>query len=613
MFKPLFINFLLLSVLVSCSTFEQSTTQVASEDQIKEKVKAYEEASKAVSTSLEQVVIQARTKGDEVVKFVSSDLFLKATDASLSGDSLSSSLILKYVVDLNPNDIYLRKRYAVELIKSNQLELGEKELLYLVKNGDHDIKAKAKLLLAGVYSALGEDDKAKNYYLSLVYKTKPIIAESCIYLSKLYVEENNLKKANGTLNYCSNKDAGNKSIYTFHKGKIYFDKSDYQTAKKFFKKSIKLDATNQQSVILLGMIYEQEGSFLAAKKLYKKFLEIDGNNYTALGKYVNLLFADGEYYEVVPYLEKLLALDPENLNLKVRLGVIYTETEKIEDAKGIFKEILDEIPDSDKVLYYLGSLYQKTNDGDEAVEFYSRIHEESTLFHESSIQIANILNRYAQRNPRYEKKFFEFLNRDEKFSKALKFELDVILAGYLENKKQLSKAISLIESHKDNEGYTDGHAYYLASLYDKDKSFEKAEEIMLMLLKKDPNNSHALNFLGYTYLEKGVHLDKAYKYIKKAVELNPKDGYIRDSLGWYYYKMGDYKNAYKEIKKAFSLVSNDVVIAKHLGLIYTSLEKPEKAREYYVEALKNCTQTKEREEILNYLDQLDTVRLPASR
>lgn len=606
-----------IAALVSCAS---QTTKVSESDLVNKaaelKISSIEEAKKArefVENSLAEVVEDAKERGEDSINYVASDLFLKASDASLAGDATSAALILKFVVELKPDDIYLRRKYAVELIKSSQLEEGKKELNYLIEHADEEVKAKARLLLAGVYSALGETKTSIKLYRNLVYKTRPILSEACVYLAKAYVDDKKVKKAIGTLSYCSKKDRDNRSEYAFHKGKIYFEKSQYKSAKKYFNRSIELDPANQQSTILLGVILEQEGQYKAAKFLYRKFLSHDPSNYTALGKYVNLLFSDGEYTEVVPYLEKLLALDPENLNLKVRLGVIYTETDRMEDAKSVFKEILDVIPDSDKVLYYLASLYQKSKEADLAVTYYSRIKEDSSLYHESNIQIANILNTYAQKDPTQEKRFVEFIRERSVSSKELRFELEVILAGYYETKKELGSAIALMESHVEHDSYTDGHAYYLASLYEKNRSFTKAEKIMLNILKRDPNNSHALNFLGYTYLEQGVHMDKAYSYIKRAVQLNPQDGYIRDSLGWYYYKTGNYEKAYREIKKAFALVGDDVVIAKHLGLIYTSLNKLERARHYYVEALKNCTKVKDREEILNYIEELDSVRLPASR
>ena len=69
-----------------------------------------------------------------------------------------------------------------------------------------------------------------------------------------------------------------------------------------------------------------------------------------------------------------------------------------------------------------------------------------------------------------------------------------------------------------------------------------------------------MNFLGYSLLEQNKDLDLALSYIKKAVELKPEDGFIRDSLGWYYYKTGNLELALVEIKKAWDAVKTDVVI-----------------------------------------------------
>ena len=132
------------------------------------------------------------------------------------------------------------------------------------------------------------------------------------------------------------------------------------------------------------------------------------------------------------------------------------------------------------------------------------------------------------------------------------------------------------------------------------------------LLKDDPNNAHALNFLGYSLLERGGSKEEAYNYISKAVSLSPEDGYIRDSLGWYYYHVGEFEKALAEIEKAWSLVKNDVVIIKHLAIVNKELKKYDEAKSYYMEALKYCKLKSERDEVLKELNTLEEVRLPAS-
>ena len=112
---------------------------------------------------------------------------------------------------------------------------------------------------------------------------------------------------------------------------------------------------------------------------------------------------------------------------------------------------------------------------------------------------------------------------------------------------------------------------------------------MFAQLKKtielDLNNVEALNYLGYTYAEKGINLDEAFQLIERAVNLEPGSGYIRDSLGWVYYKKGFYNDALREIKKALELTKNDPVIFEHLGDVYLKLDDKENAIDAWQKAI----------------------------
>ena len=90
--------------------------------------------------------------------------------------------------------------------------------------------------------------------------------------------------------------------------------------------------------------------------------------------------------------------------------------------------------------------------------------------------------------------------------------------------------------------------------------------------------------MGYTWADNNLNLDKALEYIKKAVELMPDDGYVRDSLGWVYFKMGDVGQAIIELEKASEMVENDPVVKEHLGDVYLQLDQPEKALTSYEES-----------------------------
>ncbi len=108
-------------------------------------------------------------------------------------------------------------------------------------------------------------------------------------------------------------------------------------------------------------------------------------------------------------------------------------------------------------------------------------------------------------------------------------------------------------------------------------------------------------------------MDVAYEYIKKAHDLNPEDGYIRDSLGWYYFKTGNVKKALQELHFAYKKVPDDIEILKHLALIHEEMKDFHKAKSYLENALKHAKYKIDREEILSRIESLQSDRIPASK
>ena len=128
--------------------------------------------------------------------------------------------------------------------------------------------------------------------------------------------------------------------------------------------------------------------------------------------------------------------------------------------------------------------------------------------------------------------------------------------------------------------------FQLGALYDKMGDFDKMDVEMKEVLRLNPNHADAFNYLGYSYSERGIRLEEALKLIQKAMELKPNMGYITDSLGWVYYKLGDYERAVTELEKANQLTPDDSTITEHLADSYLKLSRIEKAIEFYERALK---------------------------
>lgn len=621
MAKYLVQSLILLSVLVvGCSTTKKKETkedfaeklsgvkvpEAATEEEKKAQI---QEAFNALEKRMQKMIEVAKKGGPEAVEFLASDLFLKANDSSMRGDSHTASYLYKQLLTLKPEDDFLKRKYAVELIRLGSYEEAQTVLYSLLEKTKYEEETLG-LILGGVNTALNDMEGARKVY-KRVLKRHPSSEEACVFLAKSYTMEMKYKQAHSLLGKCGKKSK--KPIFEYYRAKVHLKQGDHKAAKARLYKALKIDPSYYQAAMALGLLEEEKENVGAAIKVYEKFLDENPRNFPVLSRLVQVLFANEMFEKVLPYAEVLSSLDQNDLNLRVRLGILYTDAKEYKKAIGVFKEILAAVPGSDKVLYYLGSLYQQVPDYEKALDSFSKISEKSSLYVDSSMQIAQILQALVQLDdPKWSERYKDFLTARGGKVEALKVEFQMMLATYFEGLKKYNLAIESIEKVRHTGDYTEGHDYYLASLYEKIQQYTKARGIVQDILKKNPENAHALNFLGYSLLETGEDMDEAYKLISKAVELKPEDGYIRDSLGWYYYKTGQIQKALVEIQKAFELVNSDVVIAKHLAIIHKEMKNYDKAKKYFVEALKNCKFESERKEVLEALNGLKDVRLPAS-
>ncbi|MCK5073361.1 MAG: tetratricopeptide repeat protein [Bacteriovoracaceae bacterium] len=615
-----------LSVLLSsCSTTPSRKSEVTSVDKSQKKRPLRGDEREQFLQSLEVAEEKLKKLSDQIIKrndkdeirFYASDLYLKATDASMRGDSYTAAILYKYVMKLSGGENYVKRKYAVELIRIGEL----KSALPILDGIYKDSKRKDEtigLILAGVYTALNNHRSARGIYEKIL-KKNPKSQKACIFLAKSYSHENRFKKMNGILSNCEKRIKGDAS-FAYYKGKIAVSRKKRRKAIRHFKRALGIDPGFTQAAVALGLMYEEKEQYRKAEKIYENFLKKNPREYTVLSRMVQILFLEGKSKKIIPYVEKLSSLDSSDLNTKVKLGILYTDVKRYRDAKGVFKEILHVVPDSDKVLYYLGSLCKEVDEFEEAIGYYNMIRPESPLFRSGNNEIAKILFVRTIRSKKGEdkssevEKFVNFIEEKTKKYKVLRLDLQYNLASFYEANRDYLSAIRIITSLINEKEFSEDHDYYLASLYEKNKNFENARKIIHRILKKNPKNADALNFLGYSYLENEGDFTKAWKYIEKASNLKPKDGYIQDSLGWYYYKKGEMKKALKKLKSAQKAVKDDVVINQHLAIVYQKLKVYHKARKFYLEALKNCRKDSEiRDQVIRSLEDLKKIRLPASR
>ncbi len=223
-------------------------------------------------------------------------------------------------------------------------------------------------------------------------------------------------------------------------------------------------------------------------------------------------------------------------------------------------------PDNSLALLTLGDLYERINQNEQALDVYQDVADDDPLRETADIEISQIL---------------ENLGRSDQ---ALAHLRDVV-NDHPYDEQALSALGNLQRSHDHYDeaivSYTRALAaskkpetdnwplyYFRGIAYERSKQWPKAEADFKHALQLFPDQPLVLNYLGYSWVDKGVNLDQAFPMLRRAVELRPTDGYIVDSLGWAEYKLGHYQEAVSDLEKAIDLKPADPVINDHLGDAY---------------------------------------------
>ena len=126
--------------------------------------------------------------------------------------------------------------------------------------------------------------------------------------------------------------------------------------------------------------------------------------------------------------------------------------------------------------------------------------------------------------------------------------------------------------------------------------------LKLKIKVRDKIVADGLNDDTFDVTKKGIHLDEALQLIKRAVERQPDDGYITDSLGWALYRLGEYSDAVVHMERAVELMPLDPIINDHLGDVYWVVGRRNEARFQWYRALSFDPEKKDAERIYKKLD-----------
>ncbi|WP_213774173.1 tetratricopeptide repeat protein [Bradyrhizobium sp. dw_78] len=224
-------------------------------------------------------------------------------------------------------------------------------------------------------------------------------------------------------------------------------------------------------------------------------------------------------------------------------------------------------PNHPLALLALADLHESVKKPQLAIKIYERVPASSPLKRNAQIQLATDLDA-SDRSDEAIKILKSVIADDPK-------DLEAIMAlGNVERGRKkfadcsdtYSRAIDVLPDPNDKNNTV--YYYYRGICEERSHQWPKAEADMRKALELQPDQPHVLNYLGYSWIDQGTNLDEGMKMIKRAVDQRPDDGYIVDSLGWAYYRIGNYDDAVKNLERAIDLKPEDPTINDHLGDAY---------------------------------------------
>jgi tetratricopeptide (TPR) repeat protein len=234
-------------------------------------------------------------------------------------------------------------------------------------------------------------------------------------------------------------------------------------------------------------------------------------------------------------------------------------------------------PNHPLALLSLADLYESVKKPAMAIKVYERMPASSPLKRNAQIQLATNLDA-AERSEEAIKILKGVTTEDPKDIEA------VMALGNIERGRKkfadcvqtYSQGIAALPAASEKNNWV--YYYYRGICEERSKQWSKAEADMRKALDLQPEQPHVLNYLGYSWIDQGINLDEGMKMIKRAVEQRPDDGYIVDSLGWAYYRIGNYEDAVKNLERAIDLKPEDPTINDHLGDAYWRIGRTLEAR-----------------------------------
>lgn len=346
----------------------------------------------------------------------------------------------------------------------------------------------------------------------------------------------------------------------------------YDDALKIYKKLTDDDARDAQSWLSMSRIYRQQRNFPKAHEAADKAREIDPTNLDIRYNEANLLEAEGKLPEAITTLREILentakkeysAQDRANRGILLdRLGFLYRSNEQYDKAVDTFREFAAMDTDSAaRAEAQIIDTYRVSRSFDKALEesesAVKKFPDDRFITDARAMALAD-----AGRMDEAIAMTRKLLNGKNDVEVYISLaQLNEKGKHYAEATNALDSASKLAISKEDKVNIL----FLRGDLLEKEKKYDDAEAAFKKVLELDPDNTSAMNYIGYMLAERNTRLDEAEQFIQKALQRDPNNGAFLDSLGWVYFRMNKLNDAESNLRRALQHMSTDPTVHDHLG------------------------------------------------
>ena len=502
--------------------------------------------------------------------------FLLGYQAELAQDNEKAIQEYRAVLKTDPNSRSVKARLAGIYFGLGDLANAVRYAEEVGEGTGQD--AQQLTQMAGILASAGKPDRALRL-LDLAIERDPGQGDAYFPKAIILVNQKRLAEAEQTAQQ-GLKVSPESPIGHYYLGRIFLESGKQEEALASFERAIAVNAAFEPAYLAQASLYETRQEREKAIAVLKRYLErVNPNNKDIRQHLIQLYVNTKDYAGGLAELDKMLAEEPGDLDAQLRMALIYGEKREFPKAIELLQAVLKARPAELKVRDYLGYLYEETKEFPKAVEAYQFNIQLDPSYADSHMHLG-VLQYRLKNYPAAITHLTEATRINPKQPEPF-----IVLGLAHLQAEQFDTALSAFEEGLRHHPKNADLHFNLGTAYDKLNRFDDVVKSMESALSLDPHHADALNYLGYSYAERGVKVEQALSLTRQAVALKPDNGYYVDSLGWAFYKAGQFNEALTEIKRAVALVGDDPVIYEHLGEIYVKQQKLSEAKEAWLHSL----------------------------